>query len=175
MEDIRNKMEQDPRFFVNNETMDSLFANHTIYDYRIEEIPVGKIRRTVKKKIYKLEDTINYKVLVNRYDGKMIKEYNDYSRMTNNTKDNSSRSLKTYDSLINTFTIEDYSLEKGAIIVNQYNFIVDGLHRSCILLDKYGPNYKIEVVKIHCKVAKRTVLTAPLFEILLQIKGSKHE
>ena len=35
------------------------------------------------------------------------------------------------------------------IIVNRKNEILDGLHRACFLLYKYGPSYKIPVLKLY--------------------------
>ena len=41
-----------------------------------------------------------------------------------------------------------YDIKRGAIVVDQNNVILDGWHRASWLLNKYGKNYKISVVKI---------------------------
>lgn len=37
---------------------------------------------------------------------------------------------------------------KKYIVVNRKNEILDGLHRACLLLHKYGPDYKIHILKL---------------------------
>lgn len=173
MENLKYQMENDSRFKINDEAMESLFKNHLIYDYKLDKIPLGRIRRTIGKKIYKLEDTINYKLIIDRNNAFLNEEYNIYSTEENNLKDNSSRSLATFNALIDRLNKEEYSLKKGAIIVNQFNFIIDGLHRSCILLSQYGEEHIIEVVRVKSKIAKRMYFKAPIFELIQLIKRKK--
>lgn len=88
-----------------------------------------------------LSDTKVYPFLEGTIDGKQkYKQYCDYCN-------SSRRSAEIFTQLKNDIETNDYDIKKGAIVIDEHNFILDGQHRSCILLHKYGPFHKVQVVQ----------------------------
>lgn len=139
-------LKEDNRFKINETTMNYILKQK-IKRYKIIKLSLGKIYRVYEGKVYFLEDTDVYKYLKNSTSQKNALKYKKYCQK--NKMDNPSRSESEFNLLIEMFEKTDYDVKKGIIIVNQFNVIIDGQHRSCILLDKYGPHYEIEVLKIY--------------------------
>ena len=57
-------------------------------------------------------------------------------------------SMERFKALEKKINKEGYCPEKSAIVVNQDNYVCDGLHRASILLYKYGPEHKIPVIRV---------------------------
>ena len=88
-------------------------------------------------------DTKVYKYLTGTSDG--IAAYQEYIDIC----DVPFRSFDCYNQLIKEVNENGgYDIKKGAIVVDQNYFIIDGQHRSCLLLYKYGAKYKVKVVQI---------------------------
>lgn len=152
-------------FYIPDEIIEALYKKNPPESYKIVEMKVGKIRRAVDGVITTLYDTINYRFLISPDDPQIKNSYIEYCNDIKNTHDNSSRSIGTFENVEKDISSADYDINKGVIIVNQYNFVQDGLHRSCVLLKKYGPNHKIKVLKIYKKTQRRMRILSPLFEI----------
>ena len=91
------------------------------------------------------------------------KEYDEYIDICNVN----SRSKDAYNSLIHDREQTPYDITKGAIVINQDDLIYDGQHRSCYLLYKYGPNYKVDVLQLFYKSHKGVGLVILTFKILI--------
>lgn len=145
-------IQNDDRFYVNPTTLDNIFHrdNNIIVNYKLVWVEVGWLRRTLLGKLSPLYETEPYLLLKNPENDNAINIYSDYCNLPGARKDNPERSVDYFKSFIGDFTC-DYDIKKGAIIIDQYYRIQDGLHRSCILLNKYGPDYKIQVVRIYLK------------------------
>ena len=152
-------------FYIPDETIEALYKKNPPESCEIVEMKVGKIRRAVDGVVTTLYDTVNYRFLANPDDAQCKSAYIEYCRDSKNTHDNPSRSIGTFESVEKSICSADYDIKKGAIIVNQYNFVQDGLHRSCVLLKKYGPNHTIKVLKIYKRTQRRMMIVSPLFEI----------
>lgn len=123
-------------------------------DFEIVEIPVGKIRRYLDGKVYSLSKTVPYEFLENPKDEKEQERYKQYCIRAK--ADNPYRSLKHFMEMINV--MDDYSLEVSPILVDQNYFIIDGQHRACVTLYKYGKNHRIKVLKVYfCDLKYRGV------------------
>ena len=59
--------------------------------------------------------------------------------------------VKRYEELIKNIEKNGYNDEYPIIIKKEDKTIMDGQHRSCYLLKKYGEGYKVRVVKIKNK------------------------
>ena len=156
-------LEKDPNIYISPDELEVLYSKNPPQSYRIIDIKVGNIRRAVNGHIGTLYDTVNYQFVNNPTDCKVVEQYKEYCKDPYNLVDND-RSINKYSDLISKFENEEYSIKKGAIIINQYNFILDGLHRSCILLSKYGPDHKVRVVKLYKKTQRRMMILSPWFE-----------
>ena len=161
----RKELESDPRFRINPEALDSLFRTHQIYSYELTEIPVGKIRRYKNQKLSLLTDTDNYRYLVNPDSDENKAAYQRYCKDATNTKDNAGRSEEMFQALMTQFQKEPYDPQKGIIIVDQYNCILDGLHRSCIFLRLFGADHPLTVLRMTIQHGNRIKLLHPLFEL----------
>ena len=74
--------------------------------------------------------------------------YLNYLSGTMQNKTAQTWSLTRFQTLERKINKEGYNPQKSAIVINQNNELLDGLHRSSILLYKYGPDYEIPVVQV---------------------------
>ncbi len=169
----REQLENDKRFFINPDTLSSLMKHHKIFCYDMANIKIGRIRRYKDKKLSTLYDTDNYRYVANPGAEENRAAYRAYCSKKENLKDNPDRSEALFNELIGKFGREDYDPEKGVIIIDQYNCIVDGFHRSCILLHRFGPEHEITVLKIKYETGYRIKLLSPFFELNQRLKHNK--
>ena len=107
---------------------------------------------------------------MNIHDSAIKEEYINYCNDDDNLIDNHNHSLQTFNNIMRELEKSSYSIKKGAIVINQYNCIMDGVHRCSYLLARYGPDYKIEVVKLYTKTSRRLIFLSPLFELMYYVK-----
>ncbi len=140
----KEAIKADDRFYIDDWNLERI-TKRKIISYRVETIPVGNIWRLIEGKIIPLRETDVYKYL----DGDEIarKKYEAYCN-SELCQGNDARSVRAYESLISLLRSEMYDMERGAIFVDQLNIILEGQHRSCILLKEFGPDYRIPVVKV---------------------------
>lgn len=141
------KLMKDSRFTID----DFAFNNHLkiskMISYKIEYVKLGDILRYQNSKVFEIKKSDVYKYL----DTKNEEEYKKYCQNICIGEDFNKHNPRIYDDLIKTINNTEYDIKKGAIVLNQLNIIMDGQHRACILLKKYGPSHKIPVIKIKYK------------------------
>ena len=152
---------KDDRFFIDKFNYNRIFADLPVKKYEIASIRLGDILMHIEGKNYHLQDTAAYQYLSNTEEA--TTQYDAYCDKYG--KKNKNRSKKSYDDLIEQF--EDYDIKKGAIFVNQYNMLLDGQHRSCLMLKKYGPDHVVEVVRVY-------IAESVLQKVKRLIKGRFH-
>lgn len=118
--------------------------------FSLERIKLKDIRRRWKGKLYSLTECSPYKFLQTR-DEKIYQNYvQKHVDIGVVSKDN----LWTVDGLIRLekdILKNGYDPTRSVIVVDQDNVIVDGQHRSVVLLYHYGEDYEIPVVRISQK------------------------
>ena len=114
---------------------------HKVERYDIINIKLGDIkRRWWDKKIYNLNECSPYKYLHGN-----IESYKSYCKENiqkcqfDMSEDRFNRLIKSMDAGFDS---------KFMPIIDKYNIIMDGQHRCCILLYKYGPNYEVRALKL---------------------------
>ena len=141
----KDEIKNDNRFFIDDWNLDRIMRR-PVLSYEICPIKLGNIWRIINRTPIPLCETDIYKYLDGSAESR--KNYEDYCSSPL-CEGNSYRGVEVYNSLIHTMETTGYDMKKGAVFVDQLNFIQEGQHRSCILLHNYGPEYKIDVVKIH--------------------------
>ena len=170
----REDLESDKRFHISKTELDWLFSKLKIYKYECVDIEIGRLRRFDGKKIISLKETINYKYLENPNDKRISNLYEQYCKEQENLLDNPDRSRTIFDKLRDDILDTEYNPQNGIIIINQYNIIEDGLHRSCILLKKHGPDFVVKVLKIKRRNSKKLLYLSPLYELKQAISNSRN-
>lgn len=118
-----------------------------IKKYRIDKVKIGNIyKKPCSKTIIRIKETPSYKLLNHLISEK---EYEDYC--INNTYKYERHSIESFDNLCKKMNKYEYSLKKGAIVIDQFNLIQDGQHRVSYLLSKYGDDYIVDVVRVYTK------------------------
>ena len=138
VEDINS----DPRFKIDTQVPGRLFVQ-PVRKYEVIRIPLKKLFIYYGESCTKIPDTVIYKFLDGEPDVKM--RYEEFCMKYFSVF----RNLASYNSLKNNFENVDYDIKKGAVVVNQLNIIIDGQHRCSLLYKKFGPNHKIEVVRLY--------------------------
>lgn len=143
---IEDSLKNDKRFYIDDFTFETHLKISKMLSYDIVELELGKILRQQDNKIFPMKYSDVYKYLEGASNN--IEEYNKYCENILIGEDRKKHSTKIYDQLIKNISKNDYDIRKGIIVVNQLNIIMDGQHRACILLKKYGENHKIKVLKV---------------------------
>lgn len=142
----KQELLHDGRFRINPDAVE-MVTSRPIKRYKLSEIQVGKIRRMWKNRVFSLYRTTPYKYLMKKNDPEVKEAYSEYCERSK--MDNPNRSEEVFNELEDDFDIQAYDIAKGVIIVDQLSIIVDGQHRSCILLKKYGEKCKIPVLRLY--------------------------
>lgn len=149
MGSIKEKLAHDKRLFIDERNLNRLSSESDYDHYSIDIVKVGNILRKEEEtgRIIMLRDTRVYAYLKGTDEGR--EKYRDYCDFCNVSFRNESE----YNLLIENMKTNPYDIVKGAIVIHQYNLILDGQHRSCILLLLYGPKYVVKVVRLHRKIS----------------------
>ena len=139
----KEELVNDKRFFIDERNIKRLMQQ-PILRYEVKRKKIGTLLRTRANtnRIVTLDQTRVYAFLKGTTKGE--KEYEEYIDICNVDF----RSKAAYNSLIDEMSRTPYDITKGAIVINQDDLIFDGQHRSCYLLYKYGPNYKVDVLQL---------------------------
>lgn len=76
---------------------------------------------------------------------------------------------KSRKELRDTFIKEGYDIKKGTIKIGSDNKIINGNHRYCLLLEKYGEEHEIVVDKIFITYGIINIITTIIAILLLPI------
>lgn len=141
---------QDPRFHLDDEFVYFSLEMRAVEKYELTKVPLKEIRRSWKREPIPLDQTLPYQYLVTR-DPKI---YEDYCRENEEFYNLSIMSLQRFEELIDSVEKNGYD-EKDIVVVNQDNILLDGQHRCCYLMYKYGGDYEIPVLRLYDPTATR--------------------
>jgi hypothetical protein len=117
------------------------------YTYKIKRMRLKDLRCTLLTKdgwhTYKITETPEYKFLQGN-----PQPYIDYCDYKNPRADGEIHSAQRFNNLISSLENNGYD-DDCCVIIDQKNEIIDGKHRACWLLNKYGQHKKIKVLKIY--------------------------
>lgn len=134
---------KESKYIFNNDFIYFDIEMSFIKEYKVEEILLKDINRELEGNIYKLKDCSPYKYLEG--NKKRYQQYCDYHQKNSIAN----MSINRYEKLIHSINENGYD-ERFIICLNgNNNVIVDGQHRACYLLYKYGDNFKINVLKLY--------------------------
>jgi len=132
----------DPRFELDNDAFYRCLETRPIFDYEVVEIRVGDIRRLWRDaRLYRLADCAPY-----RYLNGDVAVYDDYCR-ENEEWSGFKMSKERFDDLIGKMSA--YDERQMPVVLGRHNIIVDGQHRSCVLLKRFGASHRIRVLRIY--------------------------
>lgn len=141
------KLISDKRITIDKNYIDNHLKHWKIYKYSLKNIKLKNLRCTLFVKEgthdYKIHQVPAYKYL----EGDK-QSYIDYINYKNPIGGGDIHTVDRYEALINSFNSKGFC-EDNVIIVDANNTIIDGQHRACLLLKKYGGNKKIKVLKIY--------------------------
>lgn len=109
--------------------------------YELTEVKLGDIRREWKGQLIPLTECHPYKYLAG--DIAQYREYVRENALTHGFEMSEERFEKLRQS------IELQYDEKKVPVLNENNILMDGQHRCCLLLHKYGPEHTIKVLKVY--------------------------
>ena len=138
---------ENQNFYIDPFNLDRIFKENTFISYRVKKVPLGKIIMRYPGAYIRLKESPVYKYL----DGSINTAENYKMYCKKYGKHNKNRTVEKYDELINDLSLNEYDIKKGIIVVNQLNVLLDGQHRSCLLLKRYGEKFKVPVLIIRDK------------------------
>lgn len=136
----------DPSVHVDDRFAFECIEPRLIRSWRFVNIKVGDIKRKPfpnKESLVCLSETLPYKYLVTRVP-EIYKEYCEYNRTVWR---NDLMSQGRFDKLISSLETNGETKDNN-IVLSDNNIIIDGQHRCCWFLYKYGPDYIINALLI---------------------------
>ena len=121
-------------------------ANVLIDDAEIIQIPLKDLRREWQGKLYPLDEISQYKYLQTK-DKKIYEDYIQKHIDLGILPADYDKSTEKFDALIKSMDENGYDPSKCVIVLNRDNVLLDGQHRACVLLYKYGGDYEITAVR----------------------------
>ncbi len=132
----------DKRFYIDERNYERVLSGSAIYHYKFKSLKLKKLKLNYGGQKRILTKVSAYEYLLGNTDA-----YEEYCTVDCNNA--MFRSKEEYDRLINSFDNYNYDPRRGIVIIDQHNYICDGQHRCCIMLNRYGGDYKIQVLKVY--------------------------
>ena len=131
----------DPRFDLDDEFMYRAFEFARIGGYEVAEVRLGDIRRVwYDMRAYRLDECAPF-----RYLGGDGRAYDEYCK-ANSRQSFFEMSKGRFDALI--ASMGEFDPRRMPVVLGRRNVILDGQHRCCILLKRFGPDHRIKVVRV---------------------------
>ncbi len=134
----------DNRFKLDDEFVYFSLEHKMVKQYKLVEIPVGTIKRRWINEVIPITECYPYRYLVSG-DPAIYDEYCELNKKHYNLD---IMSRERFDNLMKSID-ENGFFKENVIVINQDNIIMDGQHRCCYMLYKYGKDYKIPCLKIY--------------------------
>lgn len=139
-------LQNDNRFVIDDDWFYKSLETKKLLKYEVEEMPLKDIRRRwIDGSVYKLDEVSPYKYLTGDKEA-----YEKYCILHQLHPNLTTMSLERFDSLIASMDENGYDPKK-MIVVDPHNMIMDGQHRACYLLHKFGEEYVVKVLKLWLK------------------------
>ena len=133
------------RAIIDNNWQEKNLVGKYVYTYKVTRTRLKNLRCLLFAKEgvhnFALTESPAYKYM----DGDK-QSYVDYCNFKNPIGGGDVHSIERFDSLIESLNV-GYDTNH-VIILNENNEIIDGMHRACWLLNKYGGNYKVRILKL---------------------------
>ena len=131
----------DDRFTIDYDFFYRVLEMRPVSKYRVVEVRLGDITRYwYDGRLYPLEQCPPYRYLCGDKDA-----YESYC-LQNKAITGFDMSPERFERLCESMV--EYDPKSMPVVFGPRNIIQDGQHRSCILLKKFGPDYKIKVLRI---------------------------
>ena len=138
------KLWNDTRFNLDDEFVYFSLELKKIARYELINLPLRDIRRQWLRKPIRLKDCLPYKYLVTG-DPKI---YDEYCKLNKRYYNLDIMSQERFDTLIQSMEENTFD-ERNVIVVNQHNVLLDGQHRCCYMLYKYGEECTVPALRIY--------------------------
>ena len=131
----------DPRFELDYDFFYRSLEMLPIRAYEVVEVRLGDIRRVwTDQRSYALDQLPPY-----RYIDGDVSGYEHYCR--DNAETGYLMSRGRFDALLESMSA--YDERRMPVVMGRGNFLLDGQHRSCILMKRFGPEHRIKVLRLN--------------------------
>ena len=145
---IEQKILSDKRFSISTDNTFYSISRLCVVTYTFCKTRLGSLLWNSKDGLYSLDRALPYIFLCNMSDSIIYQKYEEYCNSPQNKIGTDSRSPSSLIRLMQTIKVEGYDPKKGAIIVDQFGIVLDGLHRCSVLLYLFGPDYVAQMVRV---------------------------
>lgn len=140
----------DSRFKLDDEFVFFGLENKQILSYEYVTVPLKEIKRKWENKTIALSDCHPYKYLLTG-DPKI---YEEYVKLNKEKHKLDIYSKERFDALIQSLDNDGFDKEK-AIVIDENNVLLDGQHRCCYLLYRFGENFEVPAVRVYQYTEKK--------------------
>ena len=146
----QEKVLADPEITLDTDWVASWFMNAEIYDYVIEKVKISNLRfNKLTSQGYRLVPLA--KAPAYQYLQGDEKAYKNYMKLYQKYEPDTERSEQRFYELLDSLNNSSYD-ESKMIAVDGMYMILDGAHRASWLMNKYGGDYEVKVLKIYRKM-----------------------
>ena len=146
------EMSRDSRFSISENMMHFMFDFPPVDRYDVDQIRLGDIRRYFEGRTTSLYETPVYSLIAHDDEKAYRKYVSDNRDGVEDIEAVTDRDIERFRRTIASMMNDDYDIRKCAIVIDSNNVILDGMHRTCALLYRFGPTYKIPVVRVWQKL-----------------------
>lgn len=139
---------EDKRFTLDDEFVYFSLEHKLVRKYELADVPLKDILRGWNGVNIPLAECHPYRYLVT--GDKEV--YEEYCRLNKELFGLNIMSRERFDRLMKSLDEKGFERE-NAVVINQDNVLLDGQHRCCYMLYKYGGDYRIPCVRIYEKSA----------------------
>lgn len=139
-----NRLHQDDRFVIDDQFFYTSLEEKKIAKYEVDEVPLSELkRRWFDGELYDLDQLAPFKYLSG--DKNAYERYSIFHQMHPKLPD---MSAERFDELIKSMDKNGFD-SKHLIITYPNNVIMDGQHRACYLLHKYGRDHIVKILRLY--------------------------
>lgn len=142
------KIIADPNIFVDMEWTERSLKNFNLFSYSVERVKISDLKfvklTSQGYAIVPLSKCPAYRHL--QGDNEV---YSQHMMLYQKYQPETERSEQRFMELLKSLEKDDYDTS-SLIVVNGINKILDGAHRASWLMNKYGGDYEVEVLKLYC-------------------------
>ena len=134
----------DDRFTLDDEFVFFSLEHRLVKKYELVDIRLGDIKRRWRTRDIPLSECMPYRYLVTG-DPKI---YEEYMRQNQQYYKLDIMSRERFDALIESIETNGFT-DENVVVVNEDNVIMDGQHRCCYMMYKYGEDYRIPCLRLY--------------------------
>lgn len=144
---VQERILSDPNIKLDENWVNSWFISATIYDYAITKVKISELKfNKLTSQGYRLVSLTKAPAYQHLQGDE--KAYKKYMNLYRKYEPDTERSEQRFQELLDNLNANDYN-STSMIVIDGMHMILDGAHRASWLMNKYGTDYEVTVLKLY--------------------------